>query len=136
MFIEFTLFNLLFIILWFFGIIMLILLLINRKCINKWLMREKKNRIKPLNMNDYYKLDLGEKKYYYLKSSLEYLKNILKEEGLELVVIKELNKIVIIHKDEKINVEDYFVILKTKCLKFKSDIEMEEIKPREIIINI
>ena len=115
---------------------MLILLLINRKCINKWLMREKKNRIKPLNMNDYYKLDLGEKKYYYLKSSLEYLKNILKEEGLELVVIKELNKIVIIHKDEKINVEDYFVILKTKCLKFKSDIEMEEIKPREIIINI
>ena len=133
---EFNLLNILLFIIWLIAIISLILIIIFRHKINEWLRREKRNKVVHFNPEDYYKLDLGKKKYYYLKSSLENLKNILKKEGLELVVIEELNKIVIIHKDEKINVEDYFVKPKVKCLNFQSDIEMEEIKPKEIIINI
>jgi hypothetical protein len=139
---EFNSLNIFLFIIWLLAVISLILIIICRKKINKWLRYEKRNRIIDFNIENYYKLDLGEKKYYCLKSSKEYLKTILDKEDLELVVIEELNKIIILQKDEKIDIDDIIKKHnepKIRSLIFKSDIEMVEIKPTkpsEIIINI
>jgi hypothetical protein len=126
-------------ILWIIAVIWLILIITFRKRINEWLRREKKNKVMHFNIENYYKLDLGKKKYYYLKTELAYLKEILKKEDLELVVIEEIKKLIILRKDEKIDISEYldeYYEPKVKCLNFQSNIEMVETKPREIIINI
>jgi len=126
-------------ILWIIAVIWLILIIIFRKKINRWLRREKKNKVMHFNLEDYYKLDLGKKKYYYLKKELAYLREILRKENLELVVIEELKKLIILNKNEFFDVSEYleeYYKPKIKCLNFESNIEMKEIKPKEIIINI
>jgi hypothetical protein len=136
---EFNSLNIFLFIIWLLAVISLILIIICRKKINQWL---RYNRIIDFNIENYYKLDLGKKKYYFLKTEITYLKEILKKEDLELVVIQELNKIIILQKDEKINIDDIIKKHnepKIRSLIFKSDIEMVEIKPtkpKEIIINI
>lgn len=128
-------FNLFFFLLWIFGIISLILLLIYKKQINEWLHKNKKNKVEHFNMNDYYKLEVGEKKYYYLKSQLMSLKEMLRSEKIKLVVIEELHKLIILNDNETPgNIDEIIKELcepKIKSLKFKSNIEM-----KEIIINI
>ena len=133
--------NIFFFILWIIAIIWLILIITFRKKINEWLRREKRNKVMNFNPENYYKLDLTEinKKYYYLKNELAYLREILKKEDLELVVIEEIKKLIILRKDEKFDISDYldkYYEPKVKCLNFQSNIEMVETKPREIIINI
>ena len=131
--------NIIFLIIWIMAIISLILIIIFRKKINEWLRREKRNRVMHFDIENYYKLDLGEKKYYYLKTELAYLKEILKKKDLELVVIDELKKIIILNKDQKCDINEIIqkhCQPKIKCLNFQSNIEMVETKPREIIINI
>ena len=124
-------------ILWLIAVICLILIIIFRKKINVWLRREKKNKVVHFNAEDYYKLDLGKKKYFYLKIELPYLREILKKEDLEIVVIDDLKKIIILNKGENFDINEYIeehYKPKVKCLNFQSNIEM--VKPREIIINI
>ena len=104
-----------------------------------WLRREKKNKVMHFNPKDYYELDLGKKKYYYLKKELAYLKEILRKENLEIVVIEELKKIIILDKNENFDISEYldeYYKPKIKNLNFKSNIEMVKMKPMEIIINI
>jgi len=124
-------------ILWLIAVISLILIILFRKNINEWLRREKRNKVMHFNIENYYKLDLGKKKYYYLKTELAYLKEILKKEDLELVVIDELKKIIILNKGENFDISGYIeehYKPKIKCLNFQSNIEMVKIK--EIIIDI
>jgi histidyl-tRNA synthetase len=138
MFIELSLFNLFFCILWIIGIIMLCLLIKFRKKINLFLRRIKKNKVVHFNLEEYYKLEINDKKYYFLKDQINSLKELLKSEDLELVIIEDLRKLVIINKDESLEKIDQIVQKlsqpKILSIKFESDIEM--VKPREIIINI
>lgn len=126
-------------ILWIITIIWLILIILFRKKINIWLRRDKINKIMHFNPEDYYKLDLEGKKYYYSKIEIPYLREILNREKLEMIIIEELKKIIILDKNEFFNIGEYIEECyepKVKCLKFQSHIEMIEIKPEEIIINI
>jgi hypothetical protein len=131
--------NIFLFILWIIAVISLILIITCRKKINNWLRREKRNKVVHFNPEDYYKLDLGKKKYYYLKIELAYLKEILRKEDLELVIIDEIKKLIILNKNDFFDVSEYldeYYKPKVKCLNFQSNIEMKEIKPKETIINI